>query len=604
MILVITLTHHDKPSSIGRVDLTRPARHWTRLKSGDRGTIGVHVFAAKYGEWTYGILRFTNGVINRDGSGFCGTVYAEKLEVTAQPFDSRARPLAVKLLLPPKFKRTPFLFRPRGTLQVPFYYNAKSDDLKPPQQMIDALNLKVQPLVGPNGYGPTNSLEPDLDKRDAAIRYGNIVAGLRIVDSGMGEKYQNSAENIAHEYKLAGPYSVEGYPNGYAHGGFGIDPCHGYDRVPEAVWMHSLLHRANMHRQFCDAIDAETGEPISLYAWNKPPGRDLMKGQPDRSSEVELMCFLEGSYEKRRYPVFNAPSRRPEYEDLFWSYRPNDLAHIIRNLRHTIPVIDYGGRHPAAMCARFDLLMMAEDARYQQWSDRTDELVKPSYPGEWVANSLARVLQDPPGQGHHRLDRQAAWMAYLGACVMKYFQRPKVWQEWSENMLRAILIHQTKSGISHCDENTGGAFPAGGQGTKTFHSVLLAIGAYSLQLQIGKGTTAPPPSIEKMADALLNSHEPLAYGAGYQYGPAHWIQVKQDGAILDQLAFFGEGDPAHVLMLCALMARGERKDFWIDRALKMNVPHSSRMERLSWLKSCKDKSWTAELEAVMERECV
>lgn len=601
MNLLVTLTHQDKPSSVGRVDLTRPARHWVRLKSRERGTLGLHVFAAKYGEWTYGILRFSNGVVNRDGSGFCGTVYAEKIEAIAESTDPRVPARAVKLLLPPKFKRTPFLFRPRGTLQVPFYFHAKSDDLEPPQQMIDALNLKVQPLVGPNGYGPTNSLQPDLDKREAAIRYGNIVAGLRIIDSGMGDQYHNSADNIAHEYKLAGPYSVEGYPNGYAHGGFGIDPCHGYELVPEAVWMHSLLHRANMHRQFCDAIDAETGEPINLYAWSKAPGRDLMKGQPGRESEVELLCFLEGSYEQRRYPVFNAPSRRPEYEELLWSYRPNDLAHIIRNLRHTIPVIDYGGRHPAAMCARFDLLMMAEDARYQQWSDRTDELVKPSYPGEWVPNSLARVLQDPPGQGHHRLDRQAAWMAYLGACVMKYFQRPKVWQDWSANMLRAILMHQTRFGVSHCDDHS--AFGSGGQGTQTFHSVLLAIAAYALHLQTGRDP-APPAAIEKMADALLNSHEPIVYGAGYQYGPAHWIKLKQGGELLDRPEFIGEGDPAHVLMLCALMARGERKDFWIDRALKMNVPHSSRMARLLWLKSCKDRSWTAELQVVMETASV
>ena len=51
----------------------------------------------------------------------------------------------------------------------------------------------------------------------------------------------------------------------------------------------------------------------------------------------------------------------------------------------------------------------------------------------------------------------------------------------------------------------------------------------------------------------------------------------------------------------ALMARGPRRDFWLDRSLKFNVPHSSHFARLEWFKSYKDRSWTAEMHSVMEQ---
>lgn len=592
MNLEVTLKHHNRPDSLAGVRFNNPGRYWSRFKCGCESTMGMHAFIAEDPEWIYGVIRISNGIVNRDGSGFCGTVYAESLSVK---IDNRSATLELA-----KHAREAILFRPRGVLEIPFFWNKFSGSIRAPKEMLDALHCRVQPIVSNAGYGPTNSSHPQIDQRATSIFYNNYLAGMNLVDAGVLDVYNAAAENIAIEYRRAGPYIVEGYANGYAHGGFGIDPCHGWEMVAESVEYHADMHRANMHRQFCDALDGETGDPISLYAWSKPPGRDLMKGQPGRESEVELLCFLVGDYEHRQYQIWNSPAQSPSYESFLWSYRPNDLAHIIRVLRHTIPVIEYGGRSPAAMCARFDLLMLAEDARYQQWSDRADELVEPSYPGEWVPNSLARVLRDPAGHGHHRLERQAAWMAYLGACVMKYYYCPNSWSDWSRNMLTAILRHQDITGISHRDVGNGGAFPEGGRGTQTFHSGLLGIASYALWLQLGD-TERWPEAIEKMADAMYCSHEPISYGAGYQYGPAHWLMTEKNGQDLLRPEPHGEGDPAHVLAFMGLMARGPRRDFWIDRSLKFNVPHSSHFARLEWFKSCKDRSWTAEMHSVMER---
>ena len=592
MNLTCTLKHHRREDSAASVRITKPGRYWSRFKSGRELTMGMHVFAAEAPEWIYGVIRISNGVVGRDGKGFCGTVYAESLAVT---IDGRAAILELA-----KFGREPIIFRPRGVLEIPFLWNKFSGTIQPSKDVYDLLHCRIKPEVQSPGYGPTNSKQPAINQREFGIFYGNYLAGMNLVYAGVLDVYTNPGENIAVEYRRCGPYTVEGYANGYAHGGFGIDPCHGWEMVPEATEYHADMHRANMHRQFCDALDAQTGDPISLYAWNKPPGRDLMKGEAGRESEVELLCFLVGDYEHRRYPSWNVPSITPSYSSALWSYRPNDLAHIIRVLRHTIPVIEYGGRSPAAMCARFDLLMIAEDARYQQWSDRTDELVQPSYPGEWVPNTLARVLQDPPGHGHPRLERQAAWMAYLGACVQKYFQRPANWSDWSRNMLTAILRHQDPMGFSHRDWGNVGAFPAGGKGTQTFHSGLLGIGTFALWLQ-SADTTRWPEAIERMAEAMYCTHEPISYGAGYQWGPAHWLMTEQNGQELARPEPHGEGDPAHVLAFMALMARGPRRDFWLDRSLKFNVPHSSHFARLEWFKSCKDRSWTAEMHSVMEQ---
>lgn len=599
-VLAVSLAHAGREPSRANLVLESPGTSFAVLRSGEQATLGVHAFTARSGDWIYGILRLSNGLVSPAGTGSCGTVYAEGITVTLDGG-------AVHLELPVHGPGS-ILFRPRGTLQIPFWARVPgpADDAglqvqQPPAELLARLHGRIQPVLGELGYGPTNSRQPPVNAALMSARYSKYLAELTRVREGKSALYSNSAENIAFEYRLAGPYALEGYPDGYAHGGYGIDPSHGWEFVPESVEYHAHLHRANMHRQFCDAIDPATGEPISLYAWTKPPGRDLMKGQAGRRSEVELLCFLEGDYESRRYPSWNAPAIKPDGEELLWSYRPNDLAHIIRVLRHTIPLIEYAGDSPLALCARFDLRMLAENARYQQWSDRGDELVKPSYPGEWVPQSLSRVLQDPPGNGHPRLDRQAAWMAYLGACCLKYGGRRGDWLGWSRHMLEAILMHQDKLGLSHCDEVPAGIFPPGGRGTQTFHSALLGIATYALWLQVGDSAQWPE-KIENMARAMYTTHEPLPYGSGPERGPAHWGCTQIDGRKLDAILWYGEGDPAHVLMFMGLMARGPRRDFWIDRSLKYWIPHASREQRLQWLRSRLERSWSAEMQAIMELE--
>lgn len=604
--LTVTLNHNGKRASAGRFDFTPGGRAWLRLHSGSTPTLGLNVFSAQCGDWIYGVLRFSNGVIGRDGKGFCGVVYADSLEVKIA-----GKPVVADF---PRLKREAIVFRARACIEIPFYANARGLDAEVPPEVLRVMRSQIKPEYRAPGYGPTNSRQPSMSEaalRDQAIAYGNHYGAIQSVKRGQGGPWSAESANIAHNLKLLGPILVEGYPNGYAHGGFGIDPNHGWELVPEATAYHAELHRANMHRQFCDALDAETGLPIPDGAWTTPPGRDLLKGEPGRSSDVELVYFTEGSYEQRRYPRFNAPKAKPSYEDELWSYRANDLAHIPRVIRHTIPVVEYAQGTPMGLCAAFDLAMIAEDARYQAWSDRGDQLIKPSYPGEWVPQSLARMMYEMPpvgqGRGHTRLDRNAGWMAYLGACMVKYQGGKNGWNQWAANMLHVIQRNQDKHGLSHRDEGNGGVFTITvdgqtklGRGTQTFHSAILGIGVFALELQ-ASGFGGCPPWVESMARALYMTHEPIKYGYGTEYGPAHWGMSELEGREVDSIIWLGEGDPAHALAFMALVARGANREQWIDRSLKYYIQHPDRAARKAWLNAKTERSWTAEIHALMER---
>jgi hypothetical protein len=603
--IAITVAHYEQEASFGYVDISGPGKYWVRFSqpivdgrspNGVKTTIGAHIFCSQVGNWFYGIIRFSNGLVNKDGTGFIGTVYSNRISVLAD-----ANP--VNIMIPNNVGpigtcTTPVVLRPRACWEVPFYFNLNGET-RLPSEILASLNCEVNPIIGSNGYGPLNSKQPKVDTRSYSNKYSDINKQLDEVASGRLPLYDSSYGNIAYQYKAVGPFIVEGYSNGYAHGGFGIDTCHGWEGCSEGIGYHARLHRANMNRQFCDALDPATGNPINLYQWTKAPGRDLMKGQPGRQSEVELLCFLEGSYETRKYPIFNKPSTAISYEDSIWEYRPNDVAHIIRVIRHTIPLIEYGGRNPMAMCARFDLEMIAEDSRYQTWSDRSDELIKPSYPGEWLPNTLSRILNDEGGKGHPRLERNFAWMSYLGACMLKYKPRSTEWRTWCNNMLNAYYRHQDTFGFPH-REGHPTAFSSGGTGTQIFHMALVGIGVFALSLQTGQSSSRWPINIEKLARLMYMSHEPRKYGYGNDYGPAHWCMTALNDSYLQSPQWIGEGDPAHVLTFMALMARGPSKQEWINRSLKFQIQHSTLQERIAWLQSTVEKSWTAEMQSLIE----
>ena len=593
MNLTVTL-QHAQGASISSVVLGRSARVFARLYDANKRTLGLHVFWTRKDGCIYGVLRFSNGLIGTDGKGFCGTVYAENLTVTLQ-----GQP--VKLTLPKGWNTESLVFRPRCVWEVTFCASMTGGTI--PQSVLDACASNVTRAVA--AYGPLGSVLPPVDETEMGLRYSNIHAQASTVERGDSDLYDRSGENIAQQYKRVGPFLMEGTTNGYAHGGYGIDSCHGWERVAPATAYHAQMHRANMHRQFCDALAQETGNPISIYEWKpQPVGRDLLKGEPGRSSDVELVPFTVGDYEHRKYPVYNAAKRTPSYEAALWEYRPNDLAHIVRVFRHTIPVIEYAQGTPMGECAKFDLLMLAEDARYQQWSDDKREKVAPAYPGEWMPQSLARMLHElpPAGQahGHARLDRAAGWMAYLGAAVMHYYGKPRTWAEWSRNMTKAILGNQDKFGLSHRDEHPTGFEDPQGRGTQTFHSCILGIGTFALARQLSPNF---PLALERMAEAIFLTHEPRPdpYG-GNSMGPAHWGKTESAGVDLPAIQWVGAGDPAHVLTFMALMSRNpdaRKAEAWLARALKYDGPHASFAARLIDYDKRLERSWTAEMHGAL-----
>lgn len=550
--------------------------------------LSINLFGSTKGDYYYGIIRISNGIV-KEGSPSYGTFFAEGLQITLD--GKKVHTYGINL-------DQQIILRPRACWEIPFYINLKDENIHPPagyfiDDYVYDRNKK---------YGPCDISLPKLDREQVRKNKSFYSQVLTNISSAVrnGATFDSGYNNIAHQFKMVGPFVVEGYANGYAHGGYGIDPNHGWEGCKEGVEYHAWLAWANMNRQFCDAIDAN-GQPKNLYSWAKAPGRDLMKGQIGRESEVELVYFLEGDYENRKYNVFNTISTVPAYSDELWFYRPNDTAHIIRVVRHLIPLIEHlNPEHPYSKCAKFDLQMIFEDCRYQLWSDRTDELVVPSYPGEWLPNSLGRLLNDNGGHAHPRLERNSAWMAYLGACTLKYCNNKEI--GWATNMGRAFTHHSDKFGFTHRDGPRQEL--NGGYGTKIFHSALVGIGAYSLFKQLrnqADPNLAMPRFVYQMAHTMYFTCTPTEYTYG-GFGPTHWCQTASpDGQDLMSPVWLGDGDPAHVIAFMALIANEypRKKREWLEMSLKFLNPSPTLEDRYASLKAMQEKSWTADMEAVL-----
>jgi hypothetical protein len=550
--------------------------------------IGAMIFSEKTDGWLWGIIRLTNGLIsptNNQVNSSVGIVSIEKIDFMWKDivFHTESK----------------VYMRPRGILEIPFAF--RCEDNYGRENPLDKCLTKTR-IKKLDNYGPTNYKQPTVD----TVQQNKVIKqALTEIDKAIhapGYVYNNEAENLSYQFKKLGPFTVEGYPNGYAHGGYGIDPNHGYEGVPSMLKYHFEMARANMHRQFCDAISIDTFEPVSLYEWKTPVGRDLMKGQEGRQNEIELLPFLVGDYNTYQYKVHSKFNVEPDYVKELWEYRPNDLAHIIRVVRHLIPLVEYlPTTNPIRRCALYDLRMIAEDCRYQAWSDRRDELATPAYPGQWIPQTLTRMMIEPAFKGHPRLERNAGWMAYLGACMIKY-QGPLGWGTWADNMLDVFQKYQDEYSIPHRDTHPT-AFPEGARGTQIFHMAILGIGATALSVQKQmKGYDW----IERMATSIYLRQSPLKdpYG-GSTYGPPHWWQTEQNGKTIIPPSFSMHGDPAHTLAFMALIIKYTKTPTvaveFLRKSLIFYTPSNNLTERLALFQKMQNKSWIAHMQSEIEQ---
>lgn len=609
-------------SLLATLSTARPA--WAMLAEEDavmpRKILGAHVYTERAGTAVLCWLRISNGAALPDGSGFCGEVRFSHLGLEApagwdiEPVAPRRgdRSLRSSLLL---WDGPPLPFRARAILERAFVLVRRHASDEERAAAKRALLMRSARLPDPYvGYGPTESRLPRVNRiKNEEIASGLLAAALEGLERGAATQLPECGALLG---EPAGPWHPQGNPEAWTYGGQGIDTTHGEEQCPSMVALGSLLHMATAERMLIACYHKETGAPMRLDEWAKPPERHLLLGDPDLPGEVELLPFLEGDYYERRYRVFN-PGLAPDLElaDRLGDWRTIDAAHGIRFLRWAIQSAEQG-RSPLA---RDDLDMYSEELSYGEWSSREDERTEPSYPGEYLQPSLRLKLKDAlarPGEGA-AVDRAFGWVMYARAAAAKlcgpqasasvFSAKANGWSwAWHALKLAREAAGEVTGLIMRVRDS--GYMPASVEGVQTFHEALICRGLFALEMQRAaffRDMFDPGVAglLARNVRSMYGSLKPRPYGAAW--GPPHWIGTHLYGLRLERLAesfCYGEGDPAHVWDLCALAWRATGDEEMLRTALAHWIPHKSLAERLAWCNAQGfDRPWSGEMESALER---
>lgn len=587
--------------------------------------LGLHVYAPRVEpDLVVGTVRWSNGAVRPNGTGFCGLVYYDSFTLTA--------PRGWEFVTLPTKGQTV-----RTNVWVVIAAPAEGDHVARPREMLEwpyalvpagnvaararaLAALKYQDLVIPDpvkDYGPTEETLPKVDRaKMAAICRGWATSLLDAQARGT----KIAIENIANvEAEQIGAHWMDGSSMGYAHGGFGIDPTATFvEQVPDAVLAHAILHRANVARQFCAAYDLDTGRPIALHEWSSPPSTALMSGEAGREGQVEIVQFLTGDYYTRRYPRFNTGICKYEQprtatvngQAVFfpglWTYETHDVAHSVRAFRHAINLIELAN-DPAA---RDDVLLFAEFNRCGYFSNRSDERTRKKNPsdGWWPTTlvSMRETVTDKPHQGSW-IDRNWAWAAFGGACAITYEPDParvEKWKAWGGDMLSFATLASDRFGFSGRYFSAGN-LPPTVSGVQTFHEMLVM--THRVTLAMALYDTVPPELAQLNRTGLTSALSALKVRQyGGSVGPPHWIGTANNNVELPALseAFaYGEGDPAHIYAACAMTFRADpTHPEVLSLALKHWHPTVSLQAMNDFCASMvPNKAWSCAMESVLQQ---
>jgi len=452
-----------------------------------------------------------------------------------------------------------------------------------------------QPLKG--NYGPLESTLPSVDGLDYDSIFSPIYSNL--IQAWALNKPNPSLE--LHIPKL-GARMPMGDDLGYMFGGQNIDPSHGFERNRKAVLCARWKHARWMDRM-ATALYSEKGEMLSINSFASPLHLEQVKEGPGQWRR-ELPMFLEGPWDHARYKWFNpGPSSDA---NIAFKYESVYISHYIRAIKNAIIWWEYTGAEAAAHA----LQMMYEAMRFD-WSDRADEKAKPSYPGEWIYDSLAKFANQVNTAPHGGIwfDRAYGWAMYLGAMVYRTGYQPMLTKSWLRSMVVIGEKAELPNGIIHANYHPP-EMPGNVKGCQTFHEALIMNGWFAACKAIGKNAGT---HLAKVCKTLYDNPNlppiPDPYNPDKSWGPPHWVWTHIDGKLIEvksQYTGLGDGksvgDPAHVVHALALCYRATNDPHWLNVSLKhWQQGHTSLKQRLDWLKLWTDKSWGGELQSVLEK---
>lgn len=542
------------------------------VREGEPAIMGAHLYMNS-GAYA---LRINNGTLEKDESGnysWRGVVRYSKLEIVAPPgyvlLTEDYKPAGLSIVL---YDGAPVYFLPRAVIETRFFMVRAG--------VTPVSAFEIRPVTE---YGPSNLPLPDVSNINyEAVSAASYEAWLNAWNSG------NPLGSWDSQTRRIGAQMAAGDPAAYTHGGNGIDPNHGYEQCKSGVLLRRFKHSRWMDRMNAAIFDGR-GRQLTVHDFNAPMQVAQIRGAGFWQWQNELPAFLTGDWNNTQYAYFNpGPADAGQ-----WDMYSVDPAHIIRAISNGIAVWEYT-RDP--MVAD-DLLMLFENIRFTDFSDRGDEVeYNPSYTPPSL-RALNYRVRKWPHQGLE-IDRAFGWALYLGAQVNKMGFGRRV---WLKKMLDIANDAMMPNGI--VSRNYSDYFPAPTiQGVQTFHEMIICIGYHAACTQLEQD---PSNKLKLVCSNVLGM--PSINGEyspnGDTKGPPHWIwtHVNNTQQIpVSSETSTGSGDPAHVCQVLALAYLSTQDTQWLELAKQHWFVVQDLQAKLAVLKTMTDKSWGATLQAVLE----
>lgn len=622
----------DPDSLIADVNSKTWTKYWTVLRNthGLGRTLGVHLYLRPWPELAVGgvapveyAMRFNNGVVNPDGSGFCGDIRYTSLKVQwgsltgativdevphhGQSFASGHLTIAAD-----PGDGTMHSFPPRWILErrgviVPAGGNASTIRAS----IFDQASLDVsaaKAAFGPHKINLTKFAA--FDTAAMAALCGDLETNIAN-GTQTSLAFENGDVLTNGQNAQVGPFLMEDYADGGAPAGYGIDMEPGWQADKNAVRFAMRQHELIMARQPVACYDFATGNPMSPKSWTsnhlshtKPLGGETGGAY----NQPELIAFMQsngGGDDQNRYIVHNTAVC--SYETTLKSYRQHDPAHLVRAWRCAALLAGY---LDDAM-AKDDIVMLARNARHYGWGDRSDEKATPDYPGAYIEPSLLYLksrVDAAPHTGDAQLDRAFGHMLMVNAWAG--FCGDAEASAWLQKALHVYTTSADGNGICQREYHTP-YMPADVEGTQHFHTALTHVGAYVAAAalpNIDANAHTQLPAVAPVLwtwvnSVLLNGALPLEqrYDNNAVSGPPKWIGTHVDGGseiMLSRSLSWGE-DPAGpsgkngfqehsaaaaascALALYALDAASAHAKTAVDACWGLGTPQANNVDKLA-----------------------
>lgn len=376
----------------------------------------------------------------------------------------------------------------------------------------------------------------------------------------------------------------------------------------ERVWLHD-----------------STGRQLTVFSFPHPVHNVQLKQGPG-AWQLELPMFVKGTWDTYEYLWLPGCAPKPGDDVYFWldGMDPSEaLSHKCRVYTDLITEEEY----LQSGFSRESIAAIFEDVRFDDLSDRPDEMTIDNSPGSWIPYSLTAdvaAIARAPHNGFY-WDRAEGHAGVLAGEMQRLgFNR----KAWIEKFCGAVELAASPSGIVNRSWHQGdrdavtgawlSGFPwtlgASGDvvfietGTQTFHSLIL-----------GSGYTAACRSIHRSAAELLvklctsifrNPDVPPlpCIWSADERGPNWWLSThNQSGQLIPISGVHGygngssigpqcKGDPQFGPHLLALCAEETGDSWWLTRQLDYWLPHASMAIRYQFLKERANKDWGGHVE--------